>query len=60
VGRSSLYQFEHLEREPILHAEKQTTFTSDDAARGVLLTFPADHPMPVVPALMPIVRLVKR
>jgi hypothetical protein len=60
VGRSSLYQFEHLLREPLLHAEKQTRFSAEDTARGVFLKFPADHPMPAIPELMPVVRLTTR
>lgn len=58
VGRSEVYQFEHLVREPLLHRPNQP-YNAEDLARGVLLQFPAGHAVPSLPALMPAVRLKK-
>ena len=58
-GRSQVYQFEHLTREPRLHARKAEPTTGHVEAGIRLLVTPGQGSIPRVPDLVPVVRFDK-
>jgi hypothetical protein len=56
VGRSQVFQFEHLTESPVLHLKNQAP-TRDNVTRDGDVTLEFTPPVPAVPALVPKVKL---